>query len=209
MLSFSIQLILNDGLIHDSFKISSQLATYQRRFSRYREARAHTVNSVCLARAGPATAPVFHSDCGFGHSLRAETAWLRAHGRLWRFVVQARPFARIAPGRRRSGRDTGGLAALPTAPTPSSTPGLSPSPAPAPARWPVPLDPGDDAQTPLGCRCSLSLHRSRIRSVRSLTPVGCLIVAPAPAGGRRRERLRPSAPQGIARCAALHLARRC
>jgi len=81
--------------------------------------------------------------------------------------------------------------------------------APAPARWPVPLDPEGDAQTPLGCRCSLSLHRSRIRSERSLSPVGCLIVAPAPAGGRRRERLRPSAPQGIARCAALHLARRC
>jgi hypothetical protein len=26
-------------------------------------------------------------DYGSGHSLRAETAWLRAHGRLWRFVV--------------------------------------------------------------------------------------------------------------------------
>jgi hypothetical protein len=81
--------------------------------------------------------------------------------------------------------------------------------APTPARRPFPLDPKGDAQTPLGCRCSLSLHRSRIRSVRSLSPVGCLIVAPAPAGGRRRERLRPSAPQGIARFAALHLARRC
>jgi len=51
----------------------------------------------------------------------------RAHGRLWRFVVRARPFARIAPGRRLSGRDTGGLAALPPAPTPSSAPGPSPS----------------------------------------------------------------------------------
>lgn len=36
--------------------------------------------------------------------------------------------------------------------------------APTPARRPVPLDPGGDAQPPLGCRCSLSLHRSRIRS---------------------------------------------
>lgn len=52
-----------------------------------------------LARAGPDTAPVFRSDCGSGLSLRAETAWLRAHGRLWRFFVRARPFSRIAPGR--------------------------------------------------------------------------------------------------------------
>ena len=34
------------------------------------------------------------------HSLRSETAWFRADGRLWRFVARARPFARIAPGRR-------------------------------------------------------------------------------------------------------------
>jgi hypothetical protein len=53
-------------------------------------------------------------------SLRSETAWLRAVGRLWRLVVRARPLARIAclAG---SGCDTGGLAALPPAPTPSST----------------------------------------------------------------------------------------
>jgi hypothetical protein len=162
-----------------------------------------------IARAGPATAPVFRFDYGSGHSLLAETAWLRAHGRLWRFVVQAGPFARIAPGRRLTGRDTAGLAALPPAPTPSSTPGLSPSLRYHTCAPSGPTRHRGDAQTPLGCRCSLSLHRSRIRSERSLSPVGCLIVAPAPAGGRRRERLCPSAPQGIARCAALHLAQRC
>ena len=47
---------------------------------------------------------------------------------------------------------------------------------------------------------------ARASAVSKATPWGCLIVAPAPAGGRRRARLRPSAPQGLARCAVLHLA---
>ena len=64
---------------------------------------------------------------GSVRSLRSETAWFRAYGRLWRFVARARPFARIAPGRRLPSRDTAGLAALPPAPTPPSSHGLSPA----------------------------------------------------------------------------------
>jgi hypothetical protein len=62
------------------------------------------------------------------------------------------------------------------------------------------------AQAPLRLGRSLSLHRSRVRKVRSLTPVGCLIIAPA-SGGRScgAGASGPSTPQGIARCGALHL----
>ena len=38
---------------------------------------------------------------------------------------------------------------------------------------------------------SLSLHRSHIRRVRSLSPVGCLILAPTPAGGPAARAPRP------------------
>ena len=107
------------------------------------------------------------------HSLRSETAWLRAHGRLWRFVVRARPFARIAlvAG---SVRDTGGLAAPPPAPTPPFAHGLSPAlrsrncamtpPARNDGSWLARLRHPwfGYAQTPLGLRCSLSLRRSPI-----------------------------------------------
>ena len=50
----------------------------------------------------------------------------RAHGRLWRFVAQAQPFARLllVAG---SSRNTGVLAAPSPAPTPPSTHGLSPA----------------------------------------------------------------------------------
>ena len=139
---------------------------------------------------------MFRSDFGSGLSLRAETAWLRAHGRLWRFVVRARPFARIASAR---GLSVATPAALPRSRRRRLLPSLRPI-----AFAPLPRLRAARSRSTRevtlrrrwGCRCSLSLHRSRICSEQSLSPVGCLIVAPAPAGGRRRERLRPSAPQG-------------
>ena len=80
---------------------------------------------------------------GSVRSLRSETAWFRAISHLWRFVAQARPFARIAPGRRLPGRDTGSFAALPPSPTPPYTHGRRLHSAPAPARRPLSLDIGD------------------------------------------------------------------
>ena len=85
------------------------------------------------------------------------------------------------------------LAALPPAPTPPSALGLPPALHCAPPSQPLRSrlmreSPGlrPARCCPLNRRgafgCSLSLRRSRIRSQRSLSPVGCLIIAPTPAG---------------------------
>jgi len=199
-----------------------------------------------IARAGPATAPVFRFDCGSGHSFRAETAWLFASPPAMRAPADSHPSLRSGLLRSASRRHLRATALCPRSRPPlairrpSTTIRQDRSRSQAlrsrhrrPCRAPADTDsflhsrpvtfaplphlravrsrstPSMTLRRRWGCRCSLSLHRSRIRSEHSLSPVGCLIVAPAPASGRRRERLRPSAPQGIARCAALHLARRC
>lgn len=118
-----------------------------------------------------------------GHALRAETAWLRAHGRLWRFVIRARPFARIAPGRRLSGRDTGGLAALPPAPTPSSTPGLSPALRSSNLRTDHSRLTIEIAQAPLGWPVRRRIPRTRYKGSRAFTAIDTLIVAAEPTAG--------------------------
>jgi hypothetical protein len=163
-----------------------------------------------------------------------------AHGRLWRFVAQAQPFARLllVAG---SSRNSGVLAALSPAPTPPSTHGLSPAlrsrtyAANPPARigrcsrWLARLRlryalrssaarlPVLNPDAPLFVARPLSGHPrfspllpqnrhpgpspklrpfSRCRAPsRDFLPAkphpdGCLILAPATAGGVRRKRLR-------------------
>jgi len=158
-----------------------------------------------------------------------------------------------------SGRDTGVLAALPSAPTPFNTHGLSPTllsrtyAANPPARidrclrwlarlrlprWirsnaaglPVhnpdaplfvarplrghprfsPLPPQNRHPGPTPKLRPFSRYRAPSRDYLPAKPHpdGCLILAPAPAGGRAARAPSPSTPQGIARFAALHLARR-
>jgi len=75
--------------------------------------------SMQVHRSGtPATIPALAIRCG-----RRRLGY-NAYDRLWLFVVQAQPFARIAPFTG-SGHDTGGLAAFSPAPTPSFTHGRS------------------------------------------------------------------------------------
>ena len=76
-------------------------------------------------------------------SLRSETAWLCAHGRLWRLVVRARPLARIAPSQ---ARDTT-PAALPRSHRRRLLPPLPPAPPlrPRPPRRTQPRDPSKRA----------------------------------------------------------------
>jgi len=69
-----------------------------------------------------------------------------------------------------SRRDTGGLAALPPSPTPPSAHGLSPALRTRICAAQVLARICGFAQAPLGFRGSLSLRRSRIRRVRSLSP---------------------------------------
>ena len=104
----------------------------------------------------------------------------RAIGRLWRFVARARPFARIAPRRRLRSRHR-----RPCRATTCTDSFLHSRPSPAlrsRAFAPTALAPfkrvkSDGlrpprfgyAQSPLGFGCSLSLHRSRIRSEQSHT----------------------------------------
>ena len=64
------------------------------------------------------------------------------------------------------------------------------------------------AQAPRGCRAR-SRCAARAIVISRARPVGCLRLAPAPAGGRRRGRLRPSTPQGIARGLRSTLRGRC
>jgi hypothetical protein len=110
--------------------------------------------------------------------------------RLRRFVARARPFDGLAFLRRLRTRHRR-LTTLQPEPTPPALPfGLS-----APRRV-LRAGPGRSslvltAQSPLGLGCSLSLHRSRFCSVRSLSPVGCLILAPTPAGGPAARAPRP------------------
>ncbi len=72
-------------------------------------------------------------------SLRSETAWFRAHSRLWRLVVRARPLARIAPSQARDATP----AALPRSHRRRLLPPLPPAPPlrPRPPRRTQPLDP--------------------------------------------------------------------
>jgi len=72
-------------------------------------------------------------------SLRSETAGFRAHGRLWRLVVRARPLARIAPSQARDATP----AAWPRSHRRRLLPPLPPAPPlrPLPPRRTQPLDP--------------------------------------------------------------------
>ena len=121
-----------------------------------------------------------------------------------------------------SGRDTGGLAALPPAPTPPSAHGLSPAlrsrtcAANPPARiegWGEVSGAAPSAFWIRSDAAGLAVLALVAPLARFLLakphPEGCLMIAPAPAGGRSARAPSPVPPQGIARFAALHLARRC
>ena len=88
-----------------------------------------------VAPGAPARGLPFWRWC----SLRSETAWFRAHGRLWRLVVRARPLARIAPSQARDATP----AALPRFHRRRLLPSLPPAPPlrPRPPRRTQPLDP--------------------------------------------------------------------
>ena len=114
-------------------------------------------------------------------SLRSETACLPFAGRLWRYVAQARPFARLVSVRKGPSTTP---AALPHSRRCRLLPPLTAfrlHAAPAPARdQPTGIvsrlrPPFSNAQTPLGLRCSLSSRRSRIRSQQSHTQREALV----------------------------------
>ena len=88
-----------------------------------------------VAPGAPARGLPFWRWC----SLRSETAWFRAHSRLWRLVVRARPLARIAPSQARDATP----AAVPRSHRRRLLPPLPPSPPlrPRPPRRTQPLDP--------------------------------------------------------------------
>ena len=92
-----------------------------------------------VAPGAPARGLPFWRWC----SLRSETAWFRAHSRLWRLVVRARPLARIAPSQ---ARDTT-PAALPRSHRRRLLPPLPPAPPlrPRPPRRKQPLAPSKRA----------------------------------------------------------------
>ena len=88
-----------------------------------------------VAPGAPARGLPFWRWC----SLRSETAWFRAHSRLWRLVVRARPLARIAPSQARDATP----AAVPRSHRRRLLPPLPPAPPlrPRPPRRTQPLDP--------------------------------------------------------------------
>lgn len=118
------------------------------------------------------------------HSLRSETAWFpRSRPPL----AIRRPSATIRQDRFRSqtrGCDTGGLTALPPSPTPPSAHGLSPALHSRNCAAHVLARQLGFAQEPPGFWGSLSLPRSRIRSLRALfccgLPHTALRISPAP-----------------------------
>ncbi len=71
-----------------------------------------------VARAGPATAPVFRSDCGSGRSLRAETAWLFASSPAMRAPADSHPSLRSGLLRSASRRQLRAAALRPRSRTP-------------------------------------------------------------------------------------------